>query len=38
MIAEKILEGNFKSGYQTPAMAYGSDLILSLENTVRTDL
>jgi short subunit dehydrogenase-like uncharacterized protein len=38
LIAEKILAGNFKSGYQTPAMAYGEDLILEIENTKRTDL
>ncbi len=37
LIAEKILRGNFKPGYQTPAMAYGSDVILELENTTRVD-
>jgi short subunit dehydrogenase-like uncharacterized protein len=37
LIAEKILSGNFKAGYQTPAMAYGADLILEIENTKRTD-
>ncbi|MBL7870126.1 MAG: saccharopine dehydrogenase NADP-binding domain-containing protein [Cyclobacteriaceae bacterium] len=37
VIAEKILGGNFKSGYQTPAMAYGSDLILEVSSTKRTD-
>lgn len=38
LIAEKILNGNFKAGYQTPAQAYGKDLILEIENTVRTDV
>lgn len=37
LIAEKILAGNFKPGYQTPAMAYGPDLILASENTIRVD-
>lgn len=30
-LAKKIIEGNFKSGYQTPASAYGSGLILELD-------
>jgi short subunit dehydrogenase-like uncharacterized protein len=38
LIAVKILSGNFKSGYQTPAMAYGSDLILEVETTKRQDV
>jgi short subunit dehydrogenase-like uncharacterized protein len=33
LIAEKILKGDFKPGYQTPSMAYGSDLILEVEGT-----
>lgn len=37
LIAEKILQGNFKPGYQTPAMAFGPDMILELENTTRVD-
>jgi short subunit dehydrogenase-like uncharacterized protein len=37
LIAEKILKGNFKPGYQTPSMAYGPNLILELENTTRID-
>jgi len=37
LIAEKILSGNFKSGYQTPAMMYGEDLILEVSTTFRTD-
>ena len=38
LIAEKILKGNVKSGYQTPAMAYGSDLIMEVETTKRIDV
>jgi short subunit dehydrogenase-like uncharacterized protein len=38
LIAEKILSGNFKTGYQTPAMAYGADLIMEIEQTTRKDL
>jgi hypothetical protein len=38
LIAEKILVGNFKAGYQTPAMAYGAELIMEIENTKRIDL
>lgn len=37
-ISEKILAGNFKTGYQTPAMMYGEDLILEIATTKRTDL
>lgn len=36
-IAEKIKSGNFKTGYQTPATAYGPDLILEVPGTNRTD-
>jgi short subunit dehydrogenase-like uncharacterized protein len=35
LIAEKILNSNFKPGYQTPAMAYGEDLIMEIEGTKR---
>jgi short subunit dehydrogenase-like uncharacterized protein len=38
LIAEKILKGNFKTGYQTPSMAYGADLILEVPDTNRIDL
>lgn len=34
-IAQKVSEGNFKTGYQTPASAYGEDLILEIEGTDR---
>lgn len=37
-IAEKILAGNFKPGFQTPAKAYGADLILEIEGTARQDV
>lgn len=37
LIAQKIIGGNLKTGYQTPAMAYGADLILEIESTSRTD-
>lgn len=37
-IAQEILNGNFKAGYQTPAMAYGSDFILKMEGCERKDL
>ncbi|MBI2426188.1 MAG: saccharopine dehydrogenase NADP-binding domain-containing protein [Candidatus Hydrogenedentes bacterium] len=36
-IAQKVLAGNFKTGFQTPGMAYGKDLILEFGNCVRTD-
>lgn len=32
-IAEKVLAGNLKTGFQTPAMAYGADLILETDFT-----
>jgi short subunit dehydrogenase-like uncharacterized protein len=35
LVAEKILNGNFRTGYQTPGTAYGPDLILEIENTHR---
>lgn len=37
-IAEKILEGNFCPGYQTPAKCYGADLILEIEGSKRQDI
>ncbi|MCW3092741.1 MAG: Saccharopine dehydrogenase [Ferruginibacter sp.] len=36
LIAGKILAGNFKPGYQTPAAAYGEDLVLEIPDTKRT--
>ncbi len=35
LICEKILDGNFKIGFQTPAKCYSADLILEIENTSR---
>ncbi len=32
LIAQKILNGDFKSGYQTPSTAYGENLILEVED------
>lgn len=37
-IAEKIMSGDLKTGYQTPASAYGADLILEIDGTSRTDI
>ena len=37
-IAEKILDGNFCAGYQTPAKCYGADLILEIEGSARQDV
>ena len=36
LIVQKILEGNFITGYQTPAAVYGEDLILEVPDTKRT--
>ena len=36
-IAEKILAGSFTPGYQTPAKAYGADLVLEIEGVSRQD-
>ncbi|MEO6540927.1 MAG: hypothetical protein ABIN74_08065, partial [Ferruginibacter sp.] len=33
LIAKKILEGNFKTGYQTPAGCYGDNLVMEIPNT-----
>jgi len=37
-IAEKILAGNFTPGYQTPARAYGADLVLEIDGVSRQDV
>lgn len=37
-IAEKILEGNYSPGFQTPAKAYGADLVLEIEGVFREDI
>ena len=36
-IAEKILDGNFRAGFQTPAKCYGADLILEIGGTERIE-
>lgn len=38
LIAEKVLTGKFDSGYKTPAMQYGADLALEIQDTFRKDL
>lgn len=37
-IMKRILEGDFKTGFQTPSLAYGADFILQFENVKREDL
>ncbi len=37
-IAQKVLDGNFKLGFQTPAKAYGADLVLEIDGVKRTDV
>lgn len=37
-ITQKVLDGNFKTGFQTPAKAYGADLIMEIEGVKREDL
>jgi short subunit dehydrogenase-like uncharacterized protein len=37
LIAQKILEDNYKTGYQTPATAYGADFILEIQPISRVD-
>lgn len=35
LLAKKVLEGDLKAGYQTPASAYGEDLVLELPDVKR---
>jgi short subunit dehydrogenase-like uncharacterized protein len=37
-ITQKILDRNFTPGYQTPAKAYGADLVLELDGVSRQDV
>ena len=37
LIAEKVIRGNFKPGYCTPASCYGPDLVMELQGSVRHD-
>jgi short subunit dehydrogenase-like uncharacterized protein len=36
IITKKVLEGNVRAGYSTPAALYGADLILEVPNTSRS--
>ncbi len=36
LITKKILEANYKTGYQTPAGAYGEDLVMELNGVARS--
>ncbi|MBW8684522.1 saccharopine dehydrogenase family protein [Chitinophaga rhizophila] len=36
VIAKKIINGEYKAGYQTPATAYGADLIMEIDGVKRT--
>ncbi len=38
IIAKKVLSGNFKSGYQTPAGCYGADLVMEIPGVERESL
>jgi short subunit dehydrogenase-like uncharacterized protein len=38
LILQKVLQGNFKTGYQTPAGAYGADLVMELPGVSRVVL
>jgi short subunit dehydrogenase-like uncharacterized protein len=38
LCTQKVLEGNAPIGFQTPAKAYGADLIMEVEGVVREDL
>lgn len=38
MITEKVLSGQFKPGFMTPSMMFGSELILEIQGTERKDL
>ena len=37
-IAQKILDGNLTPGFQTPAKAYGAELVLEIDGVQRQDL
>lgn len=37
-ITQKVLSGNWKAGYQTPAGLYGADLILEIDGVTREDI
>ena len=37
LIAQKVLKGEAPAGFQTPARAYGPDLVMEIEGVTRTD-
>ncbi len=37
LIVQKVLAGNAPKGFQTPAMAYGADLIMEVEGVIREE-
>ncbi len=38
LIAQKVLSGIFRSGYQTPASAYGSELVMEIKDVERIQI
>ena len=38
IIIKKVLEGNLKTGYQTPAGVYGADLVMEIPGVTRDAL
>lgn len=36
LITQKVLSGNYKTGYQTPAACYGADLVLEIDGVSRS--
>lgn len=38
LIAEKVLAGQYRAGFQTPSLAYGPDLIMEVAGVERVDL
>ena len=38
LIAEKVLAGAVKPGFQTPSLAFGPDLVMEIEGVTRTDV
>ncbi|MCW3087231.1 MAG: hypothetical protein JWQ78_617, partial [Sediminibacterium sp.] len=38
LIAQKVLQGNYTAGYQTPAGAYGADLVMEIPGVKRESL
>jgi short subunit dehydrogenase-like uncharacterized protein len=37
-IAKRVLDGEFKAGFQTPSRVYGADFILGFDGVSREDL